>query len=247
MQLTIVGCSDAFGSGGRHHSCYLLGTSKGRLMIECGANSPLALKRSKIPLSSVDAIMISHCHGDHMGGLPFLYLDMLFLEPISKPLTIFGPAGIKQRIREMWESLYPGMLAQFESLDLDYTEFTPGNPREWRGLTFNAFEVDHFSGSPSLALNIHDGEKRFAFSGDSGWCDGVVRAGRGADLYLIECTSYSSKFAMHLDYLTLAQKFGEIGASHYVLTHMSDEMLEARDKIDTARCTPADDGLVISI
>src|SRR5208337_4730398 len=80
MKLTIAGCGDAFGSGGRFHSSYLLETSKGRLLLDCGANSPLALKRAGITISSIDAIVVSHCHGDHFGGLPFLFLDKMFME-----------------------------------------------------------------------------------------------------------------------------------------------------------------------
>ena len=93
MLLTIAGCSDAFGSGGRFHSSYLLETSKGRLLLDCGANSPLALKRGGIALSSIDAVVISHCHGDHFGGLPFLFLDKMFVERGSKPLEISGASG----------------------------------------------------------------------------------------------------------------------------------------------------------
>jgi ribonuclease BN (tRNA processing enzyme) len=89
--------------------------------------------------------------------------------------------------------------------------------------------------------------KRFAFSGDSTWCDGVIEAGRGADLYLVECTTFSTKTTVHLDYLTLAEKFESIGAKRYLLTHMSPEMLEAGDKIDTSRCILAEDGLSITI
>src|SRR5271166_2102548 len=98
MKLTIIGCSDAFNSGGRYHSCYLLDTSKGRLMIDCGANSPLGLKRLGIPFSSVDTVVISHCHGDHFGGLPFLLLDKMFIERDAKPLQILGPPGIESRV-----------------------------------------------------------------------------------------------------------------------------------------------------
>lgn len=86
MRLTVVGCSDAFGSGGRYHSCYLLDTAHGRLMLDCGANSPLALKRAGIALASVDAIVISHCHGDHFGGVPFLFLERMFMERGPKPV-----------------------------------------------------------------------------------------------------------------------------------------------------------------
>ena len=86
MRLTVIGCSDAFGSGGRYHSCYLLDTAQGRLMLDCGANSPLALKRAGIALTSIDAIAISHCHGDHFGGVPFLFLERMFMERGPKPI-----------------------------------------------------------------------------------------------------------------------------------------------------------------
>jgi len=109
MQLTVIGCSDAFSSGGRYHSSYLLDTSKGRLLLDCGANSPLALKRAGITISSIDAVAISHCHGDHFGGLPFLFLDKMFMERGSKPLEILGPPGIQARTEALLECLYPAI------------------------------------------------------------------------------------------------------------------------------------------
>ena len=94
MRLTVIGCSDAFASGGRYHSCYLLDTAQGRLMLDCGANSTLALKRAGIALASIDAIVISHCHGDHFGGVPFLFLERMFIERGPKPVEVLGPPGI---------------------------------------------------------------------------------------------------------------------------------------------------------
>jgi ribonuclease BN (tRNA processing enzyme) len=52
---------------------------------------------------------------------------------------------------------------------------------------------------------------------------------------------------VHLDYLTLAEKFDAIGAKRYLLTHMSPEMLAAADKIDASRCILAEDGLSVVI
>jgi ribonuclease BN (tRNA processing enzyme) len=247
MKLTIAGCSDAFASGGRFHSCYVLDTSKGRLLLDCGANSPFALKRAGIAFSSVDAIVISHCHGDHFGGLPFLLLEKMFVERGPKPIEIFGPPGIRGRSDLLFECLYPGIQALPRNFSLTYKELSPGAKTAWRGLSISAFEVDHYSGTPSLALSFADEGRIFAFSGDSGWCDGVIEAGRGADLFLAECTFFSTQSAMHLDYLTLAAKFSEIGAKRYVLTHMSEEMLASLGKIDTSRCIAAEDGLALTI
>lgn len=247
MRLTVIGCSDAFGSGGRFHSCYLLETSQGRLLLDCGANSPLALKRANMELSSIDAFLISHLHGDHFAGLPFLFLDRMFLAQSPAPIEILGPPGIEARTVELMECLYPGIYALRCGFKIIYRELEPMQTTRWRGLEIAAYEVRHFSGAPSLAFSIADGEKRFAFSGDSGWCSGVIEAGRGADVYLIECSTYATKTDMHLDYLTLATKFSEIGAKKCLLTHMGEEMLTSLDKVDAARCITAEDGLTITI
>jgi ribonuclease BN (tRNA processing enzyme) len=247
MKLTIIGCGDAFGSGGRYHSCYLLDTSAGRLMIDCGANAPLALKRAGVPLSSIDAILISHCHGDHFGGLPFLYLQKMFIERSASPLEILGPPGTEARFTALLECLYPAISQQPKSFEVLYRELPPGTRNGWRGLTIDTYETNHFSGSPSLAFSIAGESRRFSFSGDSGWCEAVMEAGRGAHLYLIECTTYQTKTGMHLDYLTLASKFEAIGAERYLLTHLSEEMIEAADRIDLSKCTLAEDGLVVAI
>ncbi len=247
MKLTILGCGDAFSSGGRYHSSYLLETSKGRLLLDCGANSPLALRRAGITISSIDAVIISHCHGDHFGGLPFLFLDKMFMERGSKPLEILGPPGIAARTEALLECLYPSIKDLPRKFEIVYAELPPGAVTPWRSLPIRAFEVDHFSGTPSLALSFPDEGRVFSFSGDSTWCSGVIEAGRGADLYLIECSYFTRKSSMHLDYGTLAAKFAEIGAKRYLLTHMGEEMLAALDKIDTRRCIPAEDGLIVTI
>jgi ribonuclease BN (tRNA processing enzyme) len=247
MKLTIAGCSDAFGSGGRFHSCYVLETSKGRILLECGANSPLALKRAGITVSSIDAIVISHCHGDHFGGLPFLFLDKMFVECNPKSIEVLGPPGIKDRAEALFECVYPSLSTLPREFEIHYRELIPGSTAAWRGLPIKVYEVDHFSGTPSLALSFTDEGRIFGFSGDSGWCSGVIGAGRDTDLYLIECTFFRTQAAMHLDYLTLASKFSEIGAKRYLLTHMSEEMLASLDKIDTGLCIAAEDGLHLTI
>ncbi len=247
MKLTIIGCGDAFCSGGRFHSCYLLDTSQGRLMLDCGANAPLAFKRAGQSVNAIDAIAISHCHGDHFGGLPFLFIERMFMERGPKPLEILGPPGIERRTAELFEAFYPSLLAARKEFEILYRELEPGRAHSWRGVSITAHEVEHFSGTPSLALAIGDGGKRFAFSGDSTWCAGVIEAGRGADLYLIECSTFAKKTAVHLDYETLAGKFDEIGAKRYLLTHMSTEMLASAQKVDRERCILAGDGLALDV
>ena len=118
-------------------------------------------------------------------------------------------------------------------------------PRQIDGIAVTPYEVNHYSGSPSYALRFELDGKTFAFSGDAGWSDRVIEAGRNADLYLIECYQYDYKLSMHLDYLTIAQHFDAINARQLILTHMSEAMLAHATDTDPARCTLADDGMII--
>ena len=66
--VTIIGSGDAFGSGGRINTCFFLETAKGALLVDCGASALPALKARGIDPNRIDAIVLSHLHGDHFGG-----------------------------------------------------------------------------------------------------------------------------------------------------------------------------------
>ncbi|NJM34742.1 MAG: hypothetical protein HC850_08565 [Rhodomicrobium sp.] len=140
---------------------------------------------------------------------------------------------------------YPRSLDMQRRFKLHFIELDKETTRDLDGIRVTPIEVDHYSGSPSYALRFELDGRVFAFSGDAAWSDAVLRAGQGADLYLIECYQYDLKLPMHLDYLTIAQNFDAIGAKQFVLTHMSEAMLARLDGIDKARCKAAEDGMII--
>src|SRR5436190_18999943 len=107
MRLTIAGSGDAFGSGGRFNTCFYLETAKGVLLIDCGASALVAMKAIGIDPSRVDAIVLSHLHGDHFGALPFLLLDAQFLAARERPLLVAGPPGSRARINQLLEVFFP--------------------------------------------------------------------------------------------------------------------------------------------
>ena len=78
VSIQFIGSGDAFGSGGRFQTCIRLTHQTGSLLIDCGASSLVALKRAGVPPASIDAILLSHLHGDHFGGVPFFILDAQF-------------------------------------------------------------------------------------------------------------------------------------------------------------------------
>jgi ribonuclease Z len=65
----------------------------GWVLCDCGEGAQLAAQRAGLSLSRLDAVLITHLHGDHFNGLPGL-LGTLGLEGRERPLVVAGPPGI---------------------------------------------------------------------------------------------------------------------------------------------------------
>lgn len=107
VQVQFVGSGDAFGSGGRWQTCIRLAASGKTLLMDCGATSLVALKTQRIDPNTIDAVVVTHLHGDHFGGLPFLILDGQFSRRTT-PLVVAGPPGTGARLAAARETLFPG-------------------------------------------------------------------------------------------------------------------------------------------
>ncbi len=244
MKLTILGSGDAFSAGGRLMSCYMLDNGGQRILVDCGPSVLTGLHRAGLTSNDIPLVFISHLHGDHFGGLPFLFIDAVYPRQRRTPLTLAGPLGLEARFRLACEVLYPRIASLTPDFELNFIEMPPGVRHDFDGVAVTPFEVDHYSGSPSCALRFELGGKVFAYSGDAGWSDAVVEVGRGVDLYLLECNQYDLQLPMHLDYATIDRHHAAIGARRTVLTHMGDAMLAARQHVDRTRYELADDGVV---
>jgi ribonuclease BN (tRNA processing enzyme) len=106
--------------------------------------------------------------------------------------------------------------------------------------------VKHPIGAPSMGLRFECEGKALAYTGDTERVDAIVDIGRGADLLIAEAYYYERKVPYHLDFSTLRDRLGLIGAKRVVLTHMSADML-SRDPETFAECEPAHDGLTIDL
>ena len=125
MQLRFVGCGDAFGSGGRANTCFHVTGESANFLIDCGASSLPALKRERVARDDIDLVLITHFHGDHFGGLPFLLLDAQFTRR-TRPLVIAGPEGIETRLAQVREALFENSSKTTQRFDLRVVALTPG-------------------------------------------------------------------------------------------------------------------------
>jgi ribonuclease BN (tRNA processing enzyme) len=242
MHLTIAGSGDAFGSGGRLNTCFHLRTATATLLIDCGASALPALKACGVDPNAIDGVILSHLHGDHFGGLPFLLLDGRFSRR-EKPLMIAGPPGTQARLETLMEAFFPRMTATPWKFDWRVEEIAVGVPSQVLGHSLVTAEVIHQSGAPSTALRLSDGEKTFAYSGDTEWTDALLAVARGADLFICECYAYAGKLTGHLSWEIVRARLGDLGAKRTMITHMNPGMLDKADEARAAGVLVAEDGL----
>jgi ribonuclease BN (tRNA processing enzyme) len=238
VAVRFLGSGDAFGSGGRLQTCIYVESELVRFLIDCGTSSLIGMKRWGVEPSSVDAILVTHLHGDHFGGIPFFILDAQFSKR-TRPLALAGPPGLRRRVREAQEVLFPGSSSVQQSFTIDYTELQDGEPTGVGPLRVTAHRVIHASGAPPYAVRIDCGGRVISYSGDTEWTDALLRVAQGADLFVCEAYYFEKKIRFHLDYRTLMDHRDDLDCRRMILTHMSADMLRHRDRVDV-EC--ADDG-----
>jgi ribonuclease BN (tRNA processing enzyme) len=244
MRIQFAGTGDAFGSGGRWQTCIHLSGQGQVLLVDCGATSLVALKAQGLAPSAVDAVALTHLHGDHFGGLPFLILDGQFSRRTA-PLQVAGPPGTRERLAGAMEVLFPGSSQAPRRFPVPVTEMRPdGTPTELGAATVRGWEVEHACGAPPLALRVELGGVSFAYSGDTQWTPALTQAAHGADLFAAEAYTYDRPIRYHLDYQTLRAHLGEISAQRTVLTHMSADMLS---RLTDADIPAAYDGMTLHL
>lgn len=244
LNVTFVGTGDAFGAGGRFQTCFLVDAPGLRFAVDFGASSLIALNKLGIEHNSIDAIILSHLHGDHCGGVPFLLVDAMLGAKRDRPLTIAGPRETVKRLEAVGEALFPGMGVMKPSFPLVYSEMEVMKPNLVRGLTVTPYPAAHTGGTNPTSLRIEVAGKVIAYSGDSDWTKHMPAVARDADLFISECYFHGRNVHGHMNYPTLKEHWAELGAKRVILTHMSREMLPHADTI-AEEC--AHDGLVVEI
>jgi ribonuclease BN (tRNA processing enzyme) len=244
MQLQFVGCGDALGSGGRFNTCFHVTGDRVNFLIDCGASSLPALKRLAIARDAIDLILITHFHGDHFGGLPFLLLDAQFTGR-ARPLVIAGPPGIEMRLAQVMEALFEHSSKTRQRFDLSVVALNPGETQAFGAVNVTPFPVVHgLSGGPFLAYRVEAEGRVIAYSADTEWTETLIPAARDADLFIAEAYYYDKVVKNHLSLKTLEAHLPKIKPKRLILTHMSDDML---GRLETLHHTAAQDGMIVEL
>jgi ribonuclease BN (tRNA processing enzyme) len=240
--VTFAGSGDAFGSGGRFQACIHIAHPDigAPVLLDCGATSMTALRQAGLDPGEIGKVFVSHLHGDHFGGLPFLILDRQFSRGIE-PLQIIGPPGTSDRLDQAMECMFPGSTGVRREFVVVVTDLSPGQRLDFPDMRVEARPARHPSGASALILRLEIGGKIIAYTGDTAWTDAIPLAAAGADLLIAEAYYRYKNVPYHLRLEDLTDHRSEIKARRIILTHMSADTLAHPDK------DHAHDGLVVHV
>lgn len=230
MNLTVLGCGDAFGNGGRNNTSFLLSDGEGeRVLIDCGASTLIRLKHERISLESISTIVISHFHGDHFGGIPFFLISSLFENPRQNPLTIVGPKNVKKRVQELQEAMYKGTFERLNEIDVRFHEYEEGKPLSIGDKLISAFQVEHSPSSIPHGIRLNWADKIVSFSGDTSWTDKLITLSDNADLFICECNFLKDSRFGHISYEELLNNMSRFTSKQLWITHMGNEVFQLEE------------------
>jgi ribonuclease Z len=94
LKITFLGTSAGMPSRERNVACVAMTIDGATLLFDCGEATQHQLLRSGVRMGSIDAVFLTHLHGDHLYGLPGL-LSSMSLNARERPLAVIGPPPLR--------------------------------------------------------------------------------------------------------------------------------------------------------
>jgi ribonuclease BN (tRNA processing enzyme) len=216
MRLTVLGCAGSFPAPDSPCSAYLLEADGFGLLLDFGAGSLSGLQRYAT-LTSVDAILLSHLHADHvLDAANYVVVRRYAPDGPYPPVPLYAPAGAAQRLAGAYGSVGEGPLSDvYEFHDLATGTLSIGP------FALNVDRMNH--PVETYGVRIEHGGKVLAYSADTAPCDALNRLAQGADLFLCEASydeGADNPPDLHMTGRDAGEAATKAGVARLVLTHL---------------------------
>lgn len=187
-ELVVLGSGTGFPTKRRSSPGLLLKSQEhGNTLMDPGPGAIGKMTGHGISMDRVNRVLITHLHLDHTLDLMALFFARDFLKKHVglNPLKVFGPKGLADLVNKMI-GLYGEMISP-KKLEYGVEELTEGALPRSVGIPGQAFKMTHRSYA-ALGYRLNTDSKTLAVSGDTDLCDNLQPLGKGADLFVLECS-----------------------------------------------------------
>jgi len=201
-----------------------------KLLIDCGSDARHSLRRCGINAGDVDAVYVSHLHGDHVHGLEWLAFKRFGYggRVVTKP-QLYGVSSV---LTKLWAHVLRGTLESIEgsvNTFADYFDLHPVEANEsfvWEGIVFEPVQTVHVMNGRALTdsfgclVTDEHGIKVF-FTTDTQHCPAQINAFYNvANIIFHDCETSAFPSGVHAHYKDLvtlpASVKGKIRLIHYM-------------------------------
>jgi ribonuclease BN (tRNA processing enzyme) len=230
MRLTVVGCSGSYPGPDSPASCYLLEQDGYRLLLDLGSGALGPLQRH-VPLTEVNAIVLSHLHADHcLDVCPYVVFRRYHPDGPRPPIPLLGPAGTHDRLAVAYDpSVRTGLRDVFacSALTVGQRELGPFRLRFER--------MNH--PVETYGMRVEAAGTALTYSGDTGVSDALVRLAEGSAALLCEASFPAGPDLppdLHLTGRQAGEHAAKAGVGRLLVTHVPPWIDLARNTEDAA-------------
>lgn len=243
MEIKLVGTGAI--SAKERSACALIDQ---KILVDCGNGTIKTMLEQGININKIEAVLVTHLHGDHFLDLPFLIMQRNFDAADSK-LNIYCPVGTTEAIAKIIEITYseiPDWTVLRDKTKTKFVEFASLNSQEVApGYFADSYLVAHGNFAPAYGFIIKHDDRAVGFSGDSTYCKAVDEIAKNSNLAILDASfvDVNSKHMSVHDIETLAQKY----TTTIIPTHMSAPARTYMENSHLANIIVPKDGQAVNI
>jgi len=209
----------------------LIEAGKLRLLFDCGRGTMQRIYQIDTNASTFNKLFLTHLHSDHTTGIPDLWITGRIRMRYDNPLRIWGPQGTVDMMNHIKKAFKIdnkvrsearrniGLQWNTEGLRIEAHDIDEGHIFEEDDVKVIAFRVNHhgaYSDVPSLGYRIEYNNRSVVISGDTCYCENLIKYSKGVDLLIHEVAAgplgeeLPEGYKMALDHHTLPEECGKV-------------------------------------
>ncbi|MBU1412932.1 ribonuclease Z [Myxococcota bacterium] len=218
--IRFLGTGNAVCLDGRGQAATWFEDDSGALLVDCGPSFMAHAQRFGVDLERLRAVAITHFHGDHLAGLPFLLMYYQSIARRTQTLELLGPVGLRNHLDALCALMYDRWGLPF---DLRVHEWDPeGGLATWDNTHWRITPYSMQHKPESLGFRLQTAATTVAFSGDTVLCPALYELARGADVLVVECTLPTPIVPIHIHARELVDALPALGARRVAAIHTDD-------------------------
>lgn len=222
-KLHLLGTGAGLSDGNRTTTMLAFTGDGSTVVVDCGGDVVQRLLAAGIDLDSIEALIVTHEHPDHVSGFP-LFMEKIWLSGRRRPIPLYGPEPALAQARRCFEAFdtsgWKGMPEiQWNRVALEEeTPLLQGD--DWR---ITATPGIH--GVPVIGVRVEDVRTGgvVAYSCDTERSDAITVLARGADLLVHEA---SGAYRGHTTIEDAAHVARDAGAKRLILVHLPPDVAD---------------------